>query len=279
MLRSLLAAVSFVWLSSAQAQIPEDWTRRVQPVHILGPVYFVGSADLSSFLITSSNGHILVDSGHERFADAIVTNIRALGFDIKDVKILLTTQAHLDHVGAHARLKQVSGARVLAAAADAPQMEGGGKGDHILGPEFSFPPVKVDGLVSDGDVVRVGDAALTARLTPGHTKGATTWTMTVRDAEGQERALAIVASTSVLDGVDLVNNDRYPTIAADFQRTFKVLASLPCEVFLAAHVSAFGGLQKKSFVDPLGCRAAIAASKQEFEVKLALQRAARKTGR
>lgn len=258
----------------AHAQVPENWVRPVPPVRIIGPVFYVGSEELSAFLITSSAGHILVDSGHQQNAEAVARSIRALGFDVKDVRILLSTQAHLDHVGAHARLKQMTGARVLASAADARLMEAGGKGDYILGPEYWFPPVKVDGFVTDGDVVRVGDVALTAHLTPGHTKGSTTWTMKVRDPEGTERALAIVASTSVLEGVNLVNNERYPAIASDFQQTFQVLESLPCEVFLAAHVSAFGGLEKQSYVDPLACRAAIAASRQRFEATLAAQRGA-----
>lgn len=264
-------------LSTLCAQVPPSWTKRIPPAHIVGPVYYVGSEELSSFLIASKAGHILIDSGHSHYADAIAENITALRFRIKDVKILLTTQAHFDHVGAHARLKALSGARVLAAPGDAEVMEGGGKGDFFLGSAYYFPPVKVDGHIRDGQVVTLGDIALTAHLTPGHTKGATTWTMTVRDAEGQERALAVVASTTVLPGVKLVNNDTYPEIAADYQRTFKVLEALPCEVFLSAHASAFGGLNKPSFVDPLRCRSSVAASKQEFESEWAAQRRSSQT--
>ncbi len=196
---------------------------------------------------------------------------------------ILTTQAHYDHVGAHARLKKESNARVLVAAGDAPLVAGGGEGDYLFGPEFHFPPTKVDATVKDGEVVKVGPIALTAHLTPGHTKGTTTWTMTVKDSAGQERKVAFLGSTAVNPGTKLLKNAKYPSIEADYKHAFEVEKALPCEVFLAAHASVFGGPEKAAaaaakgdavFVDPQGCRAAIERSEKAFLAELEKQRTA-----
>ena len=210
----------------------------------MGNIHYVGTLDLSSFLITSPAGHVLIDTGVEANAEAILANIKALGFNVKDIRVMLTTQAHYDHVAAFARLKKESGARVLVSAADAPLVEGGGKGDYLFGPEFYFPPTKVDATVKDGEVVNVGPIALTAHLTPGHTKGDTTWTM---DGDGfgrQDRQVVFLGSTSVNPGTILINNPKYPGIEADYKRAFEVEKGLTCEVFLAAHGSQFGGPAK-----------------------------------
>ena len=227
---------------------------------------------------------MLIDTGVEENADAVLDNIRALGFDVKDIRVILTTQAHYDHVGAHARLKKESGARVLVSAGDAPLVAGGGEGDYLFGPEYHFPPTKVDATVKDGEVVKVGPIALTAHLTPGHTKGTTTWTMTVKDSAGQERKVVFLGSTAVNPGTKLVKNEKYPAIEADYKHAFEVEKALPCEVFLAAHASAFGGPEKSAaaaagkgdavFVDPQGCRAAIDRSEKAFLAELEKQRAA-----
>ena len=187
-------------------------------------------------------------------------------------------------------VKQASGARVLVAAADAPIVEGGGKGDYLFGPEYYYPPTKVDATVSDGEVVRVGGIALTAHLTPGHTRGRhdlDAWTCT--DSTGRGRHVVFLGSTTVNPGTKLVNNDKYPAIAADYQHAFEVQKALPCEVFLAAHASAFNGPAKAAaaaggkgdaaFIDPKGCRAAIDRSEKAFLAELAKQRAGREMTR
>ena len=150
----------------------------MKPYRVMANIYYVGTVDLRPSSITSPQGHVLIDTGVEENADAVLDNIRALGFDVKDIRVILTTQAHYDHVGAHARLKKESGARVLVSASDAPLVTAGGKGDYLFGPEYHFPPTKVDATVKDGEVVKVGPIALTSHLTPGHTKGDTSWTMT-----------------------------------------------------------------------------------------------------
>ena len=211
-------------------------------------------------------------------ADTVAKSIAALGFKVQDVRIILTTQAHFDHVGAHARLKELSGARVLVSAADAPLVEGGGKGDYLFGSDYYFPATKVDGIVKDGEAVRLGGTELMPHLTPGHTRGDTTWTMKARDEEGIVRSVVFAGSTSVNEGTKLVGNVKYPAIAKDYQRAFAVLKSLPCDVFLAAHASAYGGPEKMAkaragakpnpFIDPQGYTQAIARSERAFLAEL-----------
>ena len=284
MLRAVLPLALLTSLVPAQAPQapPSAWTERVAPYKVMGNIHYVGTLDLSSFLITSPEGHVLIDGGLEGNADAILANIKTLGFDVKDIRVLLTTQAHYDHVAAFARLKKESGARLLVSAADAPLVEGGGKGDYLFGPEFYFPPAKVDATVRDGEVVKVGPIALTAHLTPGHTRGDTTWTMDVADSSGKTRHVVFLGSTSVNPGTILVNNPKYPGIEADYKRAFEVEKGLTCEVFLAAHGSQFGGPAKAAaaaagkgdaaFIDPEGCRAAIERSENAFLAELAKQK-------
>jgi metallo-beta-lactamase class B len=285
MQRGLFAALlgaSLVVVGHGQRDIPAEWTTRTPPFHIIDTIYYVGTLDLASYLVTTRAGHVLIDTGIEQNAGAIMDNIRALGFAPRDVRIMLTTQGHFDHVGAHAHLKKATGARVLVAAGDADLLRHGGKGDYFFGPAFSFPPVTVDGIVRDGEVIRLGGAALTAHLTPGHTKGTTTWTMEAHDKLKRLRYVMFMGSTTVNQGVKLVDNNQYPEIATDYQRSFMTLKALPCDVFLTAHASVFGGPQKASaaaagkgedaFMDPAGCRAAIARSQAAFSDELARQR-------
>lgn len=276
-----LAASTALPLTAQRPPIPSNWTERVKPFRVMANIYYVGSADLSSFLVADPAGLVLIDTGVEENAGAVIENIGALGFDVRDVRVILTTQAHYDHVGAHARLQKESGARVLVAAGDAPLVEGGGEGDYLFGPAYHFPPAKVDARVEDGEVVRLGGIALTAHLTPGHTRGTTTWTMDVNDARGQIRHVVFLGSTSVNPGTILIDNPKYPRIAEDYRHAFVVEKRVTCEVFLAAHVSVFNGLEKAkaaaggtgdaAFVDPDGCRSAIERSEQAFLAELAKQ--------
>jgi metallo-beta-lactamase class B len=281
------AVVAFVLSTALFAfqNAPREWTERTSPYLILDGIYYVGTVDLGSYLITSPEGHILIDTGVEQNATSISESIRALGFKLQDVRIILTTQAHYDHVGAVARLKELTGARVMASVGDAALLEGGGKGDYLFGPEFYFHRVHVDTIVKDGEVVRSGSRSLTAHLTPGHTQGATTWTLDAHDKLGRLRHVVFLASTTVNDGAKLVDNDKYPSISTDYRQAFMVQKALPCDVFLTAHASVFRGAEKSAaaaggkgedaFVDPDGCRAAIERSQKAFDDKLAAQRAGR----
>jgi metallo-beta-lactamase class B len=264
---------------------PKEWTERTAPYLILDGIYYVGTVDLASYLVTSPDGHILIDTGVEQNAASIADSIRTLGFKVRDVRIILTTQAHFDHVGALAKLKELTGARVLVSAGDAPLLEQGGKGDYLFGPAFYFRPVHVDAMVKDGEIVRLGGRTLTAHLTPGHTPGTTTWTLDAHDKLGRVRHVVFMGSTTVNDGAKLVENEKYPSIASDYQTSFMTLKALPCDVFLTAHASVFQGAEKSkaaaagkgedAFVDPKGCRTVVERSKNAFDEKLAAQRAGR----
>jgi metallo-beta-lactamase class B len=267
-------------LSLATPQQDSPWTTPIRPLHIAGNIYYVGSEDLSSWLIATSEGHILIETGDARYAETLLGNIKRLGFKPSDVKILLTTQAHLDHVGGHAAVKKATGAEVMVMQVDAEVVEGGGKGDFHFGPEYYFPPVKVDRVLLDGDVIRLGGVELEAHLTPGHTKGCTSWTMTLRE-KGVERKVLFAGSTSVNPGVKLVDNARYPRIAADYERAFKTLGELPCDYCLTAHLSQIDGLKKiealrkeaspNPFLNAAEFRKSLAESEARFRAELQQQ--------
>ena len=291
-MRLTCALVAMAVLSPLQSQeltVPASWTARTTPHHIIGNIHYVGTVDLASYLIATPDGHILIDTGLERNAAAVLDGMRSLGFDPTDIRLLLTTQAHFDHVGAHEEIRKLSGAQVVVSAGDRDVLEGGGQGDYHFGPRYHFPPVTVDRIVHEGAVISLGGTSLTARLTPGHTKGTTTWTMVAREKAGRLRHVVFMGSTSVNAGVKLVDNREYPFIAADYQRSFRVLRNLPCEVFLAAHASAFGGPRKAeaartgtgeaAFVDPDGCRAAVERSERAFDAELERQRTGSAGGR
>jgi len=256
------------------------WDRPFEPHQVAGNIYFVGRENLGIFLITTPAGHILLDSGFAPSVPALQASIAKLGFNIADVKVLLSSHAHVDHVQGHAAVRAASGAQVVASAADAPFITSGGKDDPYFGNRYRWTPCPVDRVISDGETVTLGGTTLTAHLTPGHTPGATTWTTTVEEG-GTRYAVLFFPSANVLPGTKLVNNPRYPTIATDFERSFAVWKSLPCDVFLGAH-GAFYDLERKyerrkrgdarAFVDPEGYRKLIAESEKTFRALLSSQR-------
>jgi metallo-beta-lactamase class B len=280
MIRAL--ACLFTAGSAASAQNPPDWTEPFPPFRIAGNLYYVGSKGLANYLITTPQGHILINSDLEANVPMIRTSIEQLGFKFSDVKILLINHAHWDHDAGSAKVKQLTGAKYMVMEGDVPVVESGGKADFQYGndPAMLYPPTRVDRVLHDGDKVTLGDAVLTAHLTPGHTKGNTTWTLAVRDGDRTYNAV-IIGSPNVNPGYKLVDNPKYPTIAEDYERTFRVLKSLPCDLFLGAHGSYFG-LEKKyasmkagagnPFVDPEGCAAFIAQKDAEFRSELARQK-------
>jgi len=269
----------------ASAQGDPAWTEPFPPFRIAGNLYYVGSKGLANYLITTPQGHILINSDLEANVPLIKASIEQLGFKFSDVKILLISHAHWDHNAGSARLKALTGATYMVMDADVSVVESGGKLDFHYGsePAMLYMPMRVDQVLHDGDEVKLGDVVLTAHLTPGHTKGCTTWTMTVRDG-GKTFQATIIGSPNVNPGYRLVGNDKYPTIAEDYNRTFRVLKSLPCELFLGAH-GAYFGMEAKyarmksgvadAFVDPQGCAAFVAQKEQAFRSELARQTAAK----
>jgi metallo-beta-lactamase class B len=277
----ILAAIAGA-VSSAGAQVPAEWSQPFPPFKIAGNLYYVGSKGLANYLITTPQGHILINSDLETTVPMIRENIEKLGFKFSDVKILLISHAHWDHDAGSAKIKQLTGAKYMVMEGDVPVVESGGKADFHYGsdPGALYPPAKVDRVLHDGDQVRLGDAVLVAHLTPGHTKGCTTWTMKVQDG-GKTYDVVIVGSPNVNDGYKLVNNAKYPQIAADYERMFRVLKSLPCDIFLGAHGSYFDMESKHArykersaaaFVDPEGYKKFVASKEQEFRTELQKQR-------
>ncbi|WP_157898804.1 subclass B3 metallo-beta-lactamase [Luteitalea pratensis] len=261
---------------------PDGWKTPTAPTRIVGPIYYVGTYGLAAYLITTPAGHILIDGAVPVAGPDIVSAIEAAGFKPADIKILLNTQAHFDHVGSLAHLKQVTGGRVVVMKGDEGILASGGTTDYLFGPraEYHFPAVKVDEVIGDGHVVSLGGVSLTARLTPGHTPGTTTWTMTVREG-GQSYRVAFAGSTFVNPGTRLVKNPSYVGIEADYRRSFALLESLPVDMYLAAHAQAFDFHAKReraksegprAFVDPDALRQAAVASRAAFEKLVAAEK-------
>ena len=251
------------------------------PYKIIGNVYYVGGKDLASYLITTPQGLILINSSLTSSVPLIRKNVEALGFHFTDVKILLISHAHWDHAAGSAEIKRLTGAKYMVMDADVPVVESGGTTDFQYGAETAshFPVTKVDRVLHDGNQVTLGGTVLVAHKTPGHTKGCTTWTMKVRE-NSRSYNVVIVGSPNVNSGYKLVGNADYPTIAQDYELTFRTLNSLPCDVFLGAHGGYFGMEAKfaemkpggpNPFVDPEGYRSYIAEREQTFRKELAKQ--------
>ena len=263
----MLALLVAAQLSAEEAR----WNTPVMPARIADGLYYVGTADLASYLFVDKAGMILLDGGLEASAPLILANIRALGFDPKQVRYLINSQAHYDHAGGLKALKDATGARLLASAPDAQLLERGGAGDFQWGDELTYPTVKVDERLRDGAVVRLGALRLTAHVTPGHTRGCTSWTMTAK-VDGRATPALFICGASA-PGYKLLNNPAYPWIMADFRRSFATWRKLPCDLFLGAHASYFGLAEKRArvrpgepnpFVDPAGCRAFLAKAEQRL---------------
>ncbi len=278
----LLLALAFG--APLSAQTASDWTEPFPPHRVIGNVYYVGSRGLASFLITTSQGSILVNSSLEASVPLIRASIEKLGFKFSDVKILLISHAHYDHCAGSFQIKELTGAKYMVMEQDVPLIEDGGKGDFQYGktPGALFKPMQPDRVLHDGDEVKLGDVVMVAHLTPGHTKGCTTWTMKVRDG-AKTSDVVIVGSPNVNPGYKLVNNALYPQIASDYEKTFRVLKALPCDVFLGAHGNYYGMEAKYAkvangganpFIDPDGYRAYVAEREKTFRAELAKQTAA-----
>lgn len=274
---AVLGAAAFFMPAAAQTP-PQPGNQPMAPVEIAQGFWWVGASDVGAYLIQTNKGLILIDGGYDTTAPQILHNIRRLGFDPTQVKIILNSHAHLDHAGGIAALKAATGAKVLVSAEDGKLMARGGKADFFLGDRYAYPPVKPDARVRDGQKVKLGEVTLTARLTPGHTRGCTTWTLPVNVA-GQVRQAMILCSNSVLPGYKLVGEESYPGIADDYEKSYRFWRNAPCEVFLGSHAQFFRLHEKRAkgpeaFVDPQGCRAYFEKGYAAFKAELARQQAA-----
>ena len=217
--------------SSLCPQATSDWTEPFPAFHIAGNLYYVGSKGLANYLVTTPQGNILINSDLEANVPLIEASIEKLGFKFKDTKILLISHAHWDHDAGSKLIKEKTGAKYMVMDADVSVVESGGKTDfaYSKSPATLYKPTKVDRVLHDGDEVKLGDTVLVAHLTPGHTKGCTTWTMKVTEG-GKTYDVVIVGSPNVNDGYKLVGNKEYPQIAEDYEKMWSVLKALPCDI-------------------------------------------------
>ena len=280
LLTSLLSIVLLTVLADAQLnETDRSWNQPVEPFRIAGNVYYVGANEITSYLITTPKGHILLDSGFKETVPQIRVNVAKLGFKLEDIKYLINSQAHYDHAAGLADLKRLTSARLLASVEDAKLLARGGKDDPNFGDRFLFEPVKADKTFSDGWVLKLGGTVMTANITAGHTKGCTTWTMTVGDRDKPLNVIFVCSTTA--PGYTLVNNPKYPDIASDFERTFQRLRSLRVDVFLSAHASQFEMMKKielrkkqtdtDPFIDPEGYKRYVEETEKAFRDRLAEQ--------
>jgi metallo-beta-lactamase class B len=281
------SAAVFVSATSHAQPKPEVGNEPFAPFKIGEGLYYVGGTDWSSYLLTTKNGLIVIDGGDAAVGKQVVANIRTLGFDPANVKVLLNTHEHFDHAGGLAEIKKAApGARLYASAKDGAIIAAGGHGDPFLkGEQFYYEPVKPDVILKDGDKVSLGDWTLTAHITAGHTPGCTTWTFPVTVAGKVRQAQdhcswSFAVTMGALPGYRFGKVETYPGQTADYRRSFRVWKSLPCEVFLGSHASMYGMKAKKAeleagradaFVDPAGCKAFYARAEDAFRAELKKQ--------
>lgn len=280
---TLLTLLCLVTIPAQAALTPEQAAANqpVKPFRIIGDVYYVGASDVTSYLISTPAGLILLDGGFAQTVPQIERNIAQLGFRLSAVKILLNGHAHPDHAGGLAALKHDTGAQFYAMAAEVTPLEHDGQGTFYRGDRKLFESIHVDRVLHDGDTVSLGGVTLTAHLTAGHTPGCTTWTMRAEEG-GTAHDVVFMCQLTLMDDQPLTHNVNYPLITADYTHTFAVLERLPCDVFLGEHGYMFdlkGKLARLAahpavnpFIDPAGCRRFVAQSKAEFAAKLAQQR-------
>ncbi|EOI3501545.1 CSR family subclass B3 metallo-beta-lactamase-like protein [Cronobacter dublinensis] len=283
-LMSLLSPVAHAALDPAPplADAPpytlfQAWAKPVTPFGIWPGVWYVGTENLSSVLLTTPQGHILIDAALDESAPQIKRNIEALGFRLTDIRYIVNSHARLDQAGGIARLKMWSGAKVIASHANAQQMARGGKEDFALGDALAFPPVTVDVEAQDGQQWHLGGLTLTALFTPGHLPGATSWRVTLADG-----TTLLYADSLATPGYQLDHNRNYPTLVADIRQSFTRLQAQQVDIFLANKGERFdltGKMARKArgeeraFIDPEGVRRYVAQSRAVFEKQLAQQRA------
>jgi metallo-beta-lactamase class B len=259
---------------------PANWTEAIEPFAIADGVYWVGSADLSSYLFTSKEGHILIDAPLEENVDLVLRNVEKVGFKPKDIEILLASHGHYDHTGGMATMMARTGAQLLLSPLDAKLVGDGGKGDFFLGDRAPYEPAKATRTLQHLETVKLGNLELTANFTPGHTQGCTSWSGKVKVA-GQDATFVSICSLTVLPGYVLAGEKlSYPTIARDYCSSVAHLRTLQPDIFLAAHGSFIDLGTKapkvragdaKAFIDPAGYQAYLDRAQQQIEKTLADQ--------
>jgi metallo-beta-lactamase class B len=284
LLKSTLVLAALVFSQVIPAQGNADWTTPVTPFRIADGLYYVGSEGLASYLVTTPQGNILINSSLDTSPALIRKSIEQLGFKYRDTKILLISHAHFDHDAGSAQVIKDTGAKYMVMDGDVSVVESGGATDFAYGNSSSYPKARVDRVLHDGDEVKLGNAVLVAHKTPGHTRGCTTWTMKVKQ-NGKPLDVVIVGSWNVNPGfrlVDMPNQPAsYPGIADDYRKTFALLKKLPCDIFLGAHGQYFNMADKLTrasqigeavWIDPQGYKDTVAERERAFEAELRKQK-------
>lgn len=276
-MKKTIAVAAFVAVAiPAFAQQNASWTRPFEPFKVIDNTYYVGSEGLTAFLITTPKGHVLLDVGVPANAEMVEKNIETLGFKVRDIKILLNSHGHFDHSGGLAKLKADSGAQLVSSEGEVYALEKGVYPGSENNRGMNFPAVKVDRKVKDGDVVELGGVKFTANVTPGHTKGCTSWSWPVKDRDGLAHTAINFCSATV--AANKLVPEQYPGIVADYRKTFARGKSLPGDVFLAPHGEFFGLAAKKArlgqpgpnpFIDRAGFEKLLDAQHAAFETSLA----------
>ena len=278
---TLVLVLTTAMAALALQQSPEPGSQAVDAYKVIGNIYYVGATDISSHVISTPAGLILLDTGSAQMLPVIRANVEKLGFRVQDIKIILSSHAHWDHVEGHAAMQALTGAEVMAVGEDAAAIASG-VDNSALGAQ-GWKPVKVNRILKDGESVTLGGVTMQALLTPGHTKGCTTWTTTVQDG-GRSYLVVFVGGISINEGVKLVGNTRHPGIIEDYARTFRVLKDLNADVFLAQHPNIYGMAEKVQrlkaggsshpFIDPQGYQRAVSEAEGRYLKQLAAERAA-----
>ena len=293
MRRTLVANLAiFTFFAHAHAEVPVSWTTPIAAFKIADNLYYVGSQDLASYLVITSKGNILINANLATSPAQIRTSVENLGFRWNEIKILLNSQAHSDHVGGAATVVRETHAENMVMDGDVDVIETGGKADFLApSPNRAlYPAAHVDRVLHDGDVVSLAEVTLTAHKTPGHTRGCTTWTIRSHlpgEPTNTLRNIVIVGGTGFWSEYRFVASPgrpvSYPGIVEDFEHTFAVLRVLPCDVFLGAHGEYFGLSAKlqsyshegsKAFFDPEGYKNYVAEAERAFMMALENQQRA-----
>ena len=264
----LIAGLSFIGFTlSAQKKyatppvMQADWSKDYEPFRIVGNLYYVGTYDLACYLITTSKGHILINTGLATSVPMLRAHVAALGFKFSDIKILLATHAHYDHVAGMAEIKKLTGAKMMINENDAPVLADGGSSDYVFGYKGStFDPVKADRLLHEHDTVKFGGMKIIVLHHPGHTKGASSFLFDIKDEHRSYRVL-IANMPTILEETKFPTMSTYPNVARDYGNTFAAMKKIKFDIWLASHASQFG-LHKKhqpgdaynpdAFIDPTG---------------------------
>jgi len=278
----LAIALSFILSFAAAQEVKEpkttaEWTATYQPFRIAGNLYYVGTYDLACYLVTTTEGNILINTGLAASLTQIKNNIATLGFKFTDTKILLTTQAHYDHMGAMAEIKKSTGAQLMVDEKDADVLVTGGSSDYELGIYgTSFKPVKPDRLLHDGDTIQLGSMKLVMLHHPGHTKGSCSFLFTVTDDKRSWKVLIANMPTIVTDK-PFTGISSYPEIATDYAYTFKAMKNITFDIWLASHASQFNlhtkhkpgdAYDPAAFIDRAGYDSALSDLQKQYDKKL-----------